>query len=112
MIVKFNSTATASLIMFDDVARKLLKVIGKEATARGVITPEEMPEALARLGTLVAMEKQGGEAPPPLELPEVGMEPHELVALGTRAKPLIKTLGQALAGKAALTWEAAKDFGL
>ena len=57
MIVKFQSVATANVIMFGDVARRLLEALGKEPTARGVFTPEEYPAALARLNALVEAEK-------------------------------------------------------
>lgn len=107
MIVKFQSVATADVITFADVARALLKVLGKEPTARGVIVPEDMPEALARLAALGHRE---GE---PQALPEdsgVGVEAHELVALSQRAQPFIRMLDRAhLAGKP-VTWTAAQDF--
>ena len=107
MIVKFQSTATADVITFADVARKLLTVLGKEATAQGVITPEEMPEALARLAALSAApaEKDAEENDP-----GHGIEPHELIGLATRAQPFIRMLDRAHLADKAVTWTAAKDF--
>lgn len=106
MIVKFQSTATADVITFADVARKILQLIGKEASAQGVITPEEMPEVLARLAALSAAD--GKESPP--EDHGTGIEPHELIGLATRVRPFITMFDRAhLAGKA-VTWTAAKDF--
>lgn len=113
MLVRFVSQATANLLMFDDVARALLTVIGKSPTQRGVITIEEMPSALVHLRTLVEHEKRFKEGREPREeapIPGVGIEPHELVGLSVRAQPFIKTLEQALREKKEITWEAPKDF--
>ena len=113
MLVRFSSQATANLLMFDDVARALLTVIGKSPTQRGVITIDEMPSALVHLHALVKHEKrlkEGGEAREEMPIPEVGIEPHELIGLSVRAQPFIKTLEQAVREKKEVTWEAPKDF--
>lgn len=113
MLVRFSSQATANLLMFDDVARALLKVIGKTATQRGVVTVEEMAPALVRLNALTEQEKrvrEGRERREELPIPDVGVEPHELVGLSVRAQPLIKMLTQAQREKKEITWEAPKDF--
>lgn len=111
MIVKFQSVATADVIMFGDVARRLLEALGKEPTARGVFTPEEYPGAVTRLNALVEAEKavKKGEKPA-LHVAEVGVEPHELIGLGIRARPLIQMFEQAGKSKKPVTWEAPADF--
>lgn len=106
MIVKFQSTATADVITFADVARKILQLIGKEATAQGVVTPEEMPEVLARLAALNVVDHKGQE----LEDHGTGIEPHELIALATRVRPFIAMFDRAHLADKAVTWTAAKDF--
>ena len=113
MLVRFSSQATANLLMFDDVARALLTVIGKSPTQRGVITVDEMPTALTHLHQLVEHErrlKEGHERREELPIPDVGIEPHELIGLAVRAQPFIKALSQAMREKKAITWEAPKDF--
>jgi hypothetical protein len=113
MLVRFMSQATANLLMFDDVARALLTVIGKACTQRGVITVDEMPAALVHLRTLVAHEKRlkAGEAShEAMPVPEVGIEPHTLVGLPVRAQPFVKMLEQALREKKEITWDAPQDF--
>lgn len=115
MLVRFSSQATANLLMFDDVARALLKVIGKTPTKRGVITVEEMSAALVRLHALIEQEKrmrEGRERREELPIPDVGVEPHELVGLSVRAQPFIKMLDQAQREKKEITWEAPKDFSV
>lgn len=113
MLVRFSSQATANLLMFDDVARALLKVIGKTPTKRGVITVDEMSGALVHLHALIEQEKrmrEGRERREELPIPDVGIEPHELIGLSVRAQPFIKMLDQALREKKEITWEAPKDF--
>ena len=113
MLVRFSSRATANLLMFDDVARALLTVIGKSPTQRGVVTVDEMAPALAHLRSLVDYEKrfkESGTGRDEKPIPEVGIEPHELVGLSVRAQPFIKMLEQAAREKKEITWEAPKDF--
>lgn len=113
MLVRFSSQATANLLMFDDVARALLTVIGKSPTQRGVITVDEMSPALLRLQHLVEHEKrqrEGRESREEKPIPDIGIEPHELIGLSVRAQPLIKTLQQALREHKEITWEAPRDF--
>ncbi len=105
MIVRFQSTATADVITFADVARKILQIIGKDASAQGVVTPAEMPEVLARLAALNA--KPAADA---TEDKGYGIEPHELIALATRVKPFIAMFDRAHLADKAVTWTAAKDF--
>ena len=113
MLVRFFSQATANLLMFDDVARALLKVIGKTPTQRGVIIVDDMGPALVRLQAMIEQEKrvrEGRERREELPIPDVGIEPHELVGLSVRAQPFIKMLTQAQREKKEITWEAPKDF--
>ena len=113
MLVRFTSQATANLHMFDDVARALLKVVGKSPTQRGVITVAEMAPALTHLLAMTAQEKrlkEGRGAQETLPIPDVGIEPHELIGLSVRAQPCIKMLAQAQHEKKEIIWEAPKDF--
>lgn len=110
MLVRFSSQATSNLLMFDDVARALLKVIGKTPTQRGVIIVEEMAPALVCLNTLTEREKHMKERREELPIPDLGIEPHELVGLAVRAQPFIKMLNQAQREEKEITWEAPKDF--
>ena len=112
MIVKFFCKNAADLIMFDDVARKLLAVLGKEPTARGIILAEEVTDSLARLAALVVHDKapKEEEKEAAVEVPDTGMEPHELVGLGIRAQPLIQMLGRAREKDEPVLWEAPQDF--
>ncbi|MBL8488309.1 MAG: DUF1840 family protein, partial [Rhodocyclaceae bacterium] len=53
----FRSEAAPDIMMFGEVAKRLLELIGKEAGDRGVITVEQMPEAIARLRAAIAEDR-------------------------------------------------------
>lgn len=105
MLVKFLSSETGELLMFAEVAGALLRAIGKECTARGTFTREQMMpgakllrEAVARGEGEVANDEDGsGEKP---------------VAMRSRAFPLIDMLERSSQGgaKANIVWEAAAPF--
>ena len=48
-IVTFKSKAAGEIFMFRETAEKIFKVIGKPLGLRGVLTPEEIPDAIAAL---------------------------------------------------------------
>lgn len=116
MLVTFHSTETAEIIMYADVARTLLQAVGKETTARGVFTPEEMQPAAERLRAAVARAEAGATAEAgedALSWEEQGQRDKEKpVALRRRAWPLLDMLERTArkGAKAHITWEAASDF--
>ncbi|MGE5472192.1 MAG: DUF1840 domain-containing protein [Bacteroidota bacterium] len=108
MLVRFFSSTTGELLMFADVAKALLQVIGKETTARGAFTPAEMQPAADALRQAVQ------HAGPPADVADEDEErPVERpVGLGPRAWPFIDMLERTgRAGpKANIIWEAPVDF--
>jgi hypothetical protein len=48
VIVTFQSPASGDVIMFGDVAQRMMKLMGKEPTDKGIVTVEQLPEAIAR----------------------------------------------------------------
>ena len=50
MLVTFKSDADADVIMFGDIAKRLVEILGKDPQdAKGIVTVEQLPDALARL---------------------------------------------------------------
>ncbi len=50
MLVTFKSDASADVIMFGDAAKKLIRILGKDAAdTKGIVTVEQLPGAIARL---------------------------------------------------------------
>jgi len=65
MLIVFKSDAAADVIMFGEVAKKLIAAIGKDPEAsKGIITVAQLPEAAARLRVLIEEEKARAAAQP------------------------------------------------
>ena len=62
MLYKFKSKATGDLIMLEPQGKQILKLIGKEPGAKGIILPTEMPGAIDALHAAVALEEQAYQA--------------------------------------------------
>lgn len=108
MLVKFNSNVAGELLMFADVARRLLEIAGKECTARGVITRDQIPDIVARLRAAATADK----AQQPVEAESEDEQAANTVSLGRRAQPFIEFLElTAKEPEGFVLWEAAKDFG-
>lgn len=109
MLVRFDSTETGEVLMYAETARTLLEIIGKECTARGVFTREEMPGAVARLRAAVAA---AGKPPEPDEDDDEARSREPVVGLSQRAWPLIDMLERTAASRneAHVIWEAREAF--
>ena len=109
MLVKFDSSAAGRMIMFAAPAAALLRAIGKECTARGVITCEQLPAAIAALTALIADPSRTAEAEGDAdEEREAAPLP---IDLAKRAVPLLDLLRHTLAEDGYVVWEAPADFG-
>lgn len=110
MLVTFTSSETGEVLMFASTAADLLHLIGKETTARGVFTVDEMAGAAARLRAAVAEQEQ----PPADEEASDEENPRKPppVSLRQRAWPLIDMLERtARSGpEAYVVWEAPQAF--
>lgn len=105
MIITFKSSAAGDVIQFGDVARRLLGIIGKDPeSTTGIITVEQLPDALARLKAAVAAERAqlGGQSGAQEEDEPQG-KPRP-ITLSQRAVPLIELMEYALRDKAPVTW--------
>ena len=117
--------------MFARHARSLFEVIGKECTARGVFTFEQLPAALARLyqavdeeklaAKLLADEERAGKAKPKPEAHADAegeardasadeRQAEARISLGQRARPLINLMEWTVREQGFILWEAAQDF--
>lgn len=58
MIITFKCAAAGDVIMFGDQAARLLTIIGKDAKAtRGIVTVEQIPDAIDTLLAAIAEDK-------------------------------------------------------
>lgn len=113
MLVKFTSSTSGQIMMFAPAARLLLEIIGKECSARGVITTEQLQLAIQqlRLATDGAIRRDDSEA----RDTATGSRDDEAtegppIGLGQRAYPLIELLEWTRKDDGFVLWEAAKDF--
>ena len=118
MLFEFKSRATGSVVMTNDVGKKVLPLIGKSADPKGIVTVAQMPAAIAaheaackRENELAAAAKAkaksppakpgGGATAPDDEHPED--DPH-LIGICQRVFPLIEMLKASLAAGKDVTW--------
>jgi len=84
MLYKFKSREAGDVIMLEANGRQVLEIIGKDAGAKGIILPEQMPAAIAALEAAIAQEKSANE--------EAGKLHPDGVGLHQRALPFIQML--------------------
>ena len=58
MLITFKSATGADVIMFGDIARKLVAIVGKDPQdGKGIVTVEQLPDAIARLRAAIDEDK-------------------------------------------------------
>ncbi|MCL2022698.1 MAG: DUF1840 domain-containing protein [Betaproteobacteria bacterium] len=109
MLVTFRSSEAGEMFMMAEVARPLLKAIGKPCTAKGVIDKSEVPIAVKALEKLVQSMPEAPEEDQ--EAAEEGKKPLP-VSLKQRVWPFIQLLNRTRQAKkeGRIIWEAAADF--
>ena len=109
-LVVFRSKAAGEIFMFAETARRILDIIGKPEAPRGVISAEQIDDALARLTAAVEEEKeQIRQAREQVEDAQRSGEPAagdaaRSITLGQRAFPLIEMLRAAQKKRVDVTW--------
>ena len=98
MIYKFNSAAAGDVIMLGPNGDQLLRLLGREPAAKGIIEPADMPAAIAALQAAIAAD----EAPPAEH--EEGEPARQPVSLRQRLWPVLEMLRRAHAAEAAVVW--------
>jgi hypothetical protein len=109
-LVVFRSKAAGEIFMFAETARRILSIIGKEDSPRGVISAEQIANALARLTAAVEEEKEqirqareSGEQAQRRGEPTAD-ESARAITLGQRAHPLLEMLRAAQKKRVDVTW--------
>lgn len=111
MIVTFQSPASGDVIMFGDVAQRMMKLMGKDATDKGIVTVEQLPEAIARLKAAIEEDKQQRAGLQEEDLPRTepdggrnAKSSRPFVTLTQRAVPLLELLEWSLKKKKPVVW--------
>lgn len=97
MIYKFRSKAAGDLIMLGPQGDQVLRAIGREPAAQGIIEPAAMAAAIAALEAAVAAEAVDGAEAEDHERPRA-------VSLRQRAWPMIEMLKRAQAAGQPVVW--------
>ncbi len=109
MLYKFKSKATSDLIMLGPDAQRLLKLMGSDASPKGIFTVDHQPQVIAALEAAIAQDEarmadlraqrqaeEGSE--------DTGTVTSEAVSLKRRAQPLLDMLRRSCAAKADVVW--------
>lgn len=101
MLVTFKSDHYANIILFGDVAKLLLKIMGHSGAIPGALRAEDVPAALHKLSHAVAI-----ESPPPTQTStDDDEETEQYISLRHRALPLIELLESAKNNQSNVMWE-------
>ena len=111
MLYKFKSKATGDLIMLEPQGKQILKVIGKEAGANGIILPAEMLDAIDALHAAVEQEelaiqaaKEAARAPSAQAEAIPVVDGPRAISLKQRVVPFIDMLRRAHAEDKEVVW--------
>ncbi|MDR2925385.1 MAG: DUF1840 domain-containing protein [Azoarcus sp.] len=115
MLTTFKSKADADVLMFGDAAKQLLALLGKDENAKqGIMTLEQLPDAVKRLEAAIEIERaqesakdmaeRETEEEADIEAGRIGMA--ATVNLAQRAWPLLDLMRRSLAAHEPVIWEA------
>ncbi|MGM9488247.1 DUF1840 domain-containing protein [Ideonella sp. YS5] len=101
----FKSKATADLLMLQAHGDQLLRLIGKEPAARGIIEPAAMPAAIRALEEAVVQDEASrAQAVAPTPDEDGSATGGDAVTLRQRAWPLLEMLKGAHAAAREIVW--------
>lgn len=103
-MITFRSEVGPDIMMFGEVAHRMMELMGKEKSDRGVITVADLPEAIARLRTAAALDRAQHRGEPPADDSDAGSASARPVGLAQRTAPLIELLEISLARQKPVTW--------
>jgi hypothetical protein len=98
MLITFKSPASADVMMFGDVARNILEIIGKEYADKGIITVENLPAAIAKLKAAIIADIQIRSHATSNSVGE------DSVGIAQRAPPLVELLEWSLKQEVPVVW--------
>lgn len=107
MFVTFRSDAYEDITYFNDVAKRLLSLMGHSGTVPGAITADLLPAALNSLQHGLELEKN---KTPPSRQDNDDDEPE--ISLGKRAVPLLHLLQAAIKQNCDVVWASSKSPGI
>jgi cyclopropane-fatty-acyl-phospholipid synthase len=106
MLYEFKSKAAGTVVMTGAVGDRMLAILGREPSAQGIFTPEQLGAAIEALQAAIAAEKLA-PAPSTTETDkddETAEKSDKSISLAQRALPLIELLTAARAAGKPVTW--------
>lgn len=105
MIYKFKSKASGDILMMGPTGDALLRALGREPAAQGIIEPADMAAAIVAIEQAVAAD-EAARADAEREAAEAGtrLPPRDGVALRQRLWPMIDLLRRAAAADTPVVW--------
>jgi hypothetical protein len=98
---KFKSKAAGDVIMLSPNGDQVLRLIGKEPAAKGIIEPAAMQAAIAALEQAVAAD-EAARAEPCNDADNPA--PRDRVSLRQRAWPMVEMMKRAMAARQEIVW--------
>jgi hypothetical protein len=100
---RFKSRADGDLIMMAPVGDQILRIIGREPAAKGIIEVAALPQAIQALEqAIAAADRARGEARRPDDDDDAGGA--TAVGLHQRAWPMLEMMRRSLAERADIVW--------
>lgn len=106
-MITFRSEVGPDVMMFDAIAQRMMTLMDKEHSARGVISVEQLPAAIAALKDAIAADRAAQRAAPAAadtEDDDAAVAAAAPVSLAQRATPLVELLEISLAREKPVTW--------
>ena len=108
MLYRFRSPATGDLLMLGPHGDWMLRLLGREPSARGIIEPDDMPQALQALHRAAEQDVQvraaASQADTGGSSPDAQVSPHDEVSARQRLWPMIDMLQRALQAREPVVW--------
>ncbi len=108
MLYKFKSRATADLIMLDAQGQRLLRIVGKDPAAQGIVTVAQIPAAIAAIEAAIEADEREPEVQEAAEEVDADQEDDARdgghVTLRQRATPFLDMLRRSAAENADVVW--------
>ncbi|CAB3756798.1 DUF1840 domain-containing protein [Paraburkholderia solisilvae] len=106
MLITFKCRAAPDVMMLENLAQYLVGIVGKRLGQRGVITHDELGDAITKLEAAIVTDKQErAEHDGHFHEGEEGHDPHEIpIGLAQRAYPFLDMLRAAQKENADIVW--------
>jgi hypothetical protein len=98
---RFKSKADGDLIMMAPVGDQILRIVGREPAARGIIESAALPQAIAALEQAIAAAEQARAARRGEDDDDDGAT---AIGLQQRAWPMLEMMRRSLAERADIVW--------